>query len=241
MLLKLVDLFSFLSVVLRAGTLVFQSLLLGGVLFVLWVARDSPEAPFESIAKIQKSSWRLLQISAVGLALVQLLYLYVNSAVLMATAEIGFDGVVGANFFISGCIVLTAALLTAIAAGGNKNIAKYALPALAVIVMGASVMTNHAASRLEGRPLLIVLSSVHELATGFWIGGLPFLVLGLFRAEDLDTRWFITERFSRMALVAVAQHRDRFSDLQTRGPGQCVRHADERIHRLAIFEFVELQ
>ncbi len=203
MLLKLVDLFSFLSVVLRAGTLVFQSLLLGGVLFVLWVARDSPEAPSESIAKIQKSSWRLLQISAVGLALVQLLYLYVNSAVLMATAEIGFDGVVGANFFISGCIVLTAALLTAIAAGGNKNIAKYALPALAVIVMGASVMTNHAASRLEGRPLLIVLSSVHELATGFWIGGLPFLVLGLFRAEDLDTRWFITERFSRMALVAV--------------------------------------
>ena len=42
MLLKLVDLFAFLSVVLRAGTLVFQSLLLGGVLFVLWVARSSP-------------------------------------------------------------------------------------------------------------------------------------------------------------------------------------------------------
>ena len=203
MLLELVDLFAFLSVVLRAGTLVFQSLLLGGMLFVLWVARNSPEVPSDSIAKIQKSSWRLLQFSAIGLALVQLLYLYVNSAVLMATAEIGFNGVIGANFFISGCIVLTAALLTAIAASGNKNIAKYALPALAVVVMGASVMTNHAASRLEGRPLLIVLSSVHELATGFWIGGLPFLVLGLFRAKDLTTRWYVTERFSRMALISV--------------------------------------
>ena len=60
------------------------------------------------------------------------LYLYVNSAVLMATAEIGFSGVVGANFFISGSIVLTAALMTAIVASGNKNIAKWALPVLAV-------------------------------------------------------------------------------------------------------------
>ena len=201
--LKLVDLFTFLSVVLRAGTLVFQSVLLGGVMFVLWVAQASPEASPESIGRIQASSWKLLRISAVGLAVMQLLYLYVNSAVLMATAEIGFDGVVGANFFISGCIVLTAALMTAVVASGNKNVANWALPVLAVIVMGASVMTNHAASRLEGRPLLITLSSVHELATGFWIGGLPFLILGLYRAKDLTTQWYVTERFSRMALVSV--------------------------------------
>lgn len=203
MMLALVDLFAFLSVILRAGTLVFQSLLLGGVLFVLWVARSSPEAAPDSLARIQKSSWRLLQISAVGLAVVQLLYLYVNSAVLMATAEIGFDGVIGANFFISGGIVLTAAVLTAIVASSNKDFAKYALPVLTVIIMAASVMTNHAASRLEGRPLLIALSSIHELATGFWIGGLPFLVLGLFCAKDLTTQWCVTERFSRMALVSV--------------------------------------
>ena len=203
MLLKLVDLFAFLSVILRAGTLVFQSVLLGGVLFVLWVARTSPEIPTDSIARIQASSWRLLRLSAIGLAVVQMLYLYVNSAALMVTAEIGFGGVIGANFFISGCIVLTAALMTAVVASGNKNVAKYALPVLAVIVMAASVMTNHAASRIEGRPALIALSCIHELATGFWIGGLPFLVLGLYRAKDLTTQWYVTERFSRMALVSV--------------------------------------
>src|SRR5271165_119422 len=203
MILKLVDLFAFLSVILRAGTLMFQSLLLGGVLFVLWVARSSPHVSSDSIARIQASSWRMLRISAVGLAIFQLLYLYVNSAVLMATAEIGFDGVVGANFFISGCIVLTAALMTAVVASGSKNVAKFVLPIVAVIVMGASVMTNHAASRMEGRPTLIALSCVHELATGFWIGGLPFLVLGLFRAKDVKTQWYVTERFSRMALVCV--------------------------------------
>ncbi len=203
MMLKLVDLFTFLSVVLRAGTLVFQSVLLGGVMFVLWVARMSPEASPESIDRIQASTWRLLRISAVGLAVVQLLYLYVNSAVLMATAEIGFDGVVGANFFISGSIVLVTALLTAIVASGNKSVASWALPVLALVIMGASVMTNHAASRMEGRPLLIALSCVHELATGFWIGGLPFLVLALYRAKDVTTQWYVTERFSRMALVSV--------------------------------------
>jgi len=203
MLVKLVDLFSFLSVVLRAGTLVFQSVLLGGVLFVLWTARSSPAASEESIARVQASSWKLLRLSAVGLAIVQLLYLYVDSAVLMASADIGFSGVVGANFFISGSIVLVAALLTAIVASGNKRVARWALPVLTVVIMAASVMTNHAASRLEGRPMLITLSSIHELATGFWIGGLPFLVLGLHRAKDLDTRWYITERFSRMALFSV--------------------------------------
>jgi copper resistance protein D len=203
MLLKLVDLFSFFSVVLRAGTLVFQSLLLGGVLFGLWIARASPEVSDESISRIQRSTWKLLRTSALGLVVVQLLYLYVNSAVLMATAEIRFDQVVGANFFISGCIVLTAALVTAIVAGRGQSVGKWALPVLALVIMGASVMTNHAASRLEGRPLLITLSCIHELATGFWIGGLPFLILALYRAKDLTTRWYVIERFSRMALCSV--------------------------------------
>jgi copper resistance protein D len=203
MLLQLVNLFSFFSVVLRAGTLVFQSLLLGGVLFGLWIARASPGVSQESIDQVQTSTWRLLRISAVGLAVMQLLYLCVNSAVLMATAEIAFDEVVGANFFISGCIVLTAALVTVVASSSRRNLGQWVLPALALVIMGASVMTNHAASRLEGRPLLITLSCLHELATGFWIGGLPFLVLGLYRAKDLTAQWYLTERFSRMALVSV--------------------------------------
>ena len=45
--------------------------------------------------------------------------------------------------------------------------------------------------------------ALHELATGFWIGGLPFLVLGLFVSGDRPTQWYITKRFSRLALVSV--------------------------------------
>jgi hypothetical protein len=73
MLLKLVNLFSFFSVVMRAGTLVCQSILLGGVLFLFWIARRSHEESGESIGRIWLSAWQLLRISAVGLVVVQLL------------------------------------------------------------------------------------------------------------------------------------------------------------------------
>ena len=106
---QLVDLFGFLSVVLRAGTLVFQSLLLGGVVFVLWTSREAPGDPAQR-TRMESGCWTLLRLSIVGLIVIQSLYLYVNSAVLMVTADIGFSGVVGANFFISGAIVLCAAL-----------------------------------------------------------------------------------------------------------------------------------
>jgi putative copper resistance protein D len=199
---QLVDLFGFLSVVMRAGTLVFQSLLIGGVLFMLWVSRGVPGDATQR-ERMQASCWLLLRISIVGLILIQILYLYVNSAVLMTTAEIGFGGVVGANFFISGAIVLCSAIVALLAAQFRSKATPWVLTVSAIVVLGASLMTNHAASRMEGRVLLVALTAVHEAATGFWVGGLPFLVLALVRDKDSGARWYMTERFSRLALMSV--------------------------------------
>lgn len=199
---QLVDLFGFLSVILRAGTLVFQSLLLGGVVFVLWTSRSTPCDDAQR-ARMQSSSWLLLRISIIGLIVFQVAYLYVNSAVLMTTAELGFGGVVGANFFISGSIVLGAALLALIASVSRSRLTTWALLLAAVVVLAASLMTNHAASRIDGRVLLVALTATHEAATGLWVGGLPFLVLALFRNKGSQARWYITERFSSMALLCV--------------------------------------
>ena len=74
-----------------------------------------------------------------------------NSSVLMATAELGFSGVVGANFFISGSIVLGAALVALIVSVSRGKLSSWALVAPAIVVLAASLMTNHAASRMEGR------------------------------------------------------------------------------------------
>src|SRR5271157_2137767 len=201
--LKLVDFFAYLSVLLRAGTLVFQSLLLGGVLFVFWIARPASGMPASGFARVRSSAIRMLRFSALGLALVQLLYLYVNSAVLMATAEIPLSDVVGASFFLAGSTIFVAAILVAVCTGLETPSARYGLLLLVTLILAASVMTNHAAARVEGRAPLILLTLLHEAATGFWIGGLPFLILGLFVAGDGPTQWYITQRFSRLALVSV--------------------------------------
>jgi copper resistance protein D len=204
MLLRLVNLFGYLSVLLRAGTLVFQSLLLGGVLFIFWIARPSSEIPDNNLEKVRSSSLRLFRIAAIGLAIVQLLYLYVNSAVLMASAEMGLRDVIGANFFVSGSIVFAAAILAAWLASMRSKFTMTWLILLVAVVLTASVMTNHAASRLDNLGPLVVLSFLHELASGFWIGGLPFLLMGIFVGKTSGTQWTLTKRFSQIALISVA-------------------------------------
>jgi copper resistance protein D len=201
--LQLADLFGYFSVLLRAATLVLQSLLLGGVVFVLWVARRSSDTPCDGIESVQYSSLRLFRAAAIGLAIVQILYLYVNSTVLMGIADISFRQVVGANFFLAGAGIFVGALLALAVSRMPQSIRAVCLPLAVAAVLSASLMTNHAASRLDNRPLLVALTTIHEAATGFWIGGLPFLILGLWHSKEAATRWYLAERFSRIAVVSV--------------------------------------
>src|SRR5579885_1241631 len=115
--LKLVDIFGYLAVLLSAGTLIGQSLLLGGVIFLFWIARPDPEISAASLDRVRARSRQMFRAAAIGLVIVQILYLYVNSAVLMASAEIGFSEVTGANFFLAGSVILVASLLAAFTAG----------------------------------------------------------------------------------------------------------------------------
>lgn len=203
MMLQLVDLFGYLSVLSRAGTLICQSLLLGGGLFLFWIASPAPDISEDSLATVRSSSLRLLRVSAIGLAVVQGISLYIDSVVLMATAEIPFRNVIGANFFVAGSCLLIAATCVFFMARTADNIRSSALPLLVAIILSATVMTSHAAARMNGRPLLIALTSLHEASAGFWIGGLPFLILALFRAKGGPTQWYLASRFSRVALASV--------------------------------------
>lgn len=200
---QLVDLFGYLSVLSRAGTLMFQSFLLGGVVFLLWIALPAPSRG-DSLASVRSLSLRLLRVSAIGLAVVQGIALYLDSAVLMTTAEIPFRNVVGANFFVAGSCMLIAAIGILFITRASVKIRSLTLPLLVAIILCASVTTNHAAARVNGRPLLIAVTFLHEAAAGVWIGGLLFLIVALFRAQDAPTRWYLTCRFSRVALASVA-------------------------------------
>ncbi len=157
--LQLVDIFGYLSVILRAGTLVGQSLLLGGVLFLLWISRPSSELPARAIENVRSSAGRMLRLAAIGLVVVQVFYLYVNSAVLMATAEIGLADVAGASFFVAGSVILLGAIAVAVIAIRQSRASLYWLSILVAVILGASVMTNHAAARIDGRAPLVVLTT----------------------------------------------------------------------------------
>ncbi|HSY13483.1 MAG TPA: CopD family protein [Verrucomicrobiae bacterium] len=200
---KLVDIFGYLAVLLSAATLVGQSLLIGGLLFLYWIASPDAEISADGLQRVRSVARTVFCYSAIGLAFIQVLYLYVNASVLMASAEISFREAAGANFFIAGSVMLFAAILIAIISRSRQPYAFWCLSLLVLIVLGASVATDHAASRVDGRVPLIALTAVHELATGFWIGGLPFLLVGLYVNRDSATQWYLTRRFSRVALISV--------------------------------------
>jgi putative copper resistance protein D len=201
---QLVDLIEYLSLLSRAGTLIFQSLLLGGVLFLIWIASPAPDLPEDSIGAVRCSSLRLLRVSAIGLATLQGISLYVDSVVLMTTAEIRFRSVIGANFFVAGSCMLIAAVFTFFMAKETANIRPLRLLLLVAILLSASVMTDHAVARLSARSLLFALTFLHKGATGLWIGGLSFLILALFRTNDRLTQSYLASRFSRVAVISVA-------------------------------------
>jgi putative copper resistance protein D len=200
---QLVDIFGYLTVLLSAGTLIGQSLLLGGVVFVYGIARPATDASAVALEPVRERSRRCLRIAAIALAGVELCYLYINSAVVMGSADVAFREVTGANFFIAGTIILVAAVNVAIVAGIRSRYTGWYLALLVLVVFGASVMTDHAASRVDGRGPLILLTAVHEIATGLWIGGLPFLLLGLHSGRERATQWYLTRRFSQLALASV--------------------------------------
>src|SRR3974390_3526512 len=195
----LLGIFSFLVVLLRAATLCFQSMAIGGILFFSFIAR----APVQRPESLLNSGWKLIRWSAIALAASQLLFVITNSFVLRATVEIPLQEVLGANFVIAGILGIVAGLAVAVwpkslRAGMNRLIL---LPAS--MMLAAWFMTSHSASRMEDRAVLVCLTLVHYLATASWIGGLPFLLLAVNRLAGSEAKNALTRRFSAMAQFSV--------------------------------------
>jgi putative copper resistance protein D len=182
---QFLDLFGFLSVLFRGLTLVFEAMLAGGVIFLLGVARGE-----DVDARLR----RLIRWSAIVLGIVQVFYVFANSAILSETTGLSWGEVAGAQFFRAGVVSVIASLL-GVALNGRALI----LPAL--LAIAGSLLTSHASARLDDRGKLIAITALHHLATAAWIGGLPYLWIGLARSRDPKE---IAQRFSRLATVSVA-------------------------------------
>jgi putative copper resistance protein D len=190
----------FLTVLLRAAILCLQTVVIGGLFFFIVVARD-PQSRSEALLR---SAWKLIRWSALGLAFSQLLFLMTNSTVLTYSTGIPLREVWDANFFWAGLMAVAAGVALALWPGGLRRSVNPAALFPAALILAASVMTSHSASRMEDRPLLVGLTTLHYLATATWIGGLPYLLLAAKRIPDEEAKTRVMQRFSRLAQVSVA-------------------------------------
>ena len=192
---QLIGIFSYLVVLLRAATLCFQSLAVGGILFLLLATRGE-ELRTDGFSR---SAWRLVRWSGLGMAIAQVLFVVSNSMVLTYSAEISLREVLGANYVFAGLLGVVAGIALAYwPAAMRRNMNP-------VVLLPAAMMlaASHSASRMEGRGLLVSLTTLHYLTTASWIGGLPFLLLAMKRVSDVEKRARISQNFSRMAQISV--------------------------------------
>ena len=197
---QFLNIYGFLAVVLRATTLLFQSLIIGGALFsyaVLGRWRRA-QAPRESVSSCEQ----LLRIAGFGIALTQAIYLSCESFVLRQTVGLSFAEISGADFFVAG-IVLIASGITIATMPYKSRRTIWWLGLLSLIVLMSSVATSHAFSRLEGRAVVVSFTALHLAAAGCWIGGLPYLLISIRNKPDGDVKQKVLSRYSQIALISV--------------------------------------
>jgi len=196
---RLLQIFGLLSVLFRGATLSFQSLTVGGIIFLLVVLQRSAS----ECDGIQAACLRWIRRFALALAAMQASYLLANTLILMQSAGLSFAEVSGANFVLAGFIGIAASVATAALSSASRPAANRILPFLGAAIIFSSVLTSHAMSRLEHRIPLVLLTALHQLATAAWLGGLPYLLVTIRRASSPDLARQLSARFSRLALVSV--------------------------------------
>jgi putative copper resistance protein D len=197
---RLLQVFGFLSVIFRGATLTFQSLVIGGIVFLIFVVRRSNE----DSSALRQGCLRWIRRSAIALAAMQLSYVLANSLILRQSADMSLREVAGANFVLAGLLGIAAAFTVVVLTLPTRSAGYTELLLPAAAIIASSVMTSHAMARLDYRVPLVAFTALHQAATATWLGGLPYLLIAIRRAPTPEFARQISARFSQLALVSVA-------------------------------------
>jgi putative copper resistance protein D len=189
--------FDLLSLLLRAVSFSFEALAFGAVFFLVFAARPA-QLSVEAQARLRRMAARF----ALALVLTEVALLATTSTELIGSAGIGMRDVASEPFFLAGTVFAGTALALFLLLRFTSRLA----PSLVVlfVALGASVALSHAASRMDHRRLLLILTAFHHLGMAGWIGSLPFLLLALKLSPHPDVARRIGRRFSTMAILSVA-------------------------------------
>jgi copper resistance protein D len=202
----LLDLFGFLSVVLRGLMLTAQSLTIGGVVFLLLVALPLAGELGAAGAVIIRQSRILLGWSALVLALVAAAAALIEGSILADTVDLTAIETLGAAFVLAGLAVIGASITIGVLSLRNRDRAplRLYLFVLSAIILIAQTVTSHAAAQLNDRLPLATADLLHQAGAGAWIGGIPYLLIALGRCPDAIAWRRVGKRFSHMAMASVA-------------------------------------
>ena len=199
----LVDLFGYLEIVLHGLVILSQSMALGGVLFLLLLARPLA-AELPGGGGIARRTAAIAGWSAVALVAAEGLTIALQCAVLVATVGLSIPEVLGANFAIAGLVKCTAALLLAMCLLVWRRTPASLLLALGAVELAAATLSTHAAARMQDSTVLLGVEALHQLGAAIWIGGVPCFLMALSQVNDGRAWRRVGARFSRMSMAGVA-------------------------------------
>jgi copper resistance protein D len=185
-----------LGTLLRAANLSFEALLLGGIAYLLAVAR-----PAQASARVESFCFRGIRWAALSLLASELVTVILSSAALLGDSDLHLRDLINARFFVAG---LSAALLAVLLWFCARHKTTALMIPLGLLLLVATVSTSHAAARMDHRLVLALATALHHVGTAAWIGAMPFLLISLARAETVDEARDMTRRYSQMALISVA-------------------------------------
>src|SRR6266403_2225362 len=197
---RVLQVFGFLSMLFRGAPLTFQSLTIGGIVFLIFVVRRADE----DSSALRQACLRWIRRSAIALAAMQTAYLLANSLILGQSAEMSLREVAGANFVLAGLLGIAAAFSVIVLTSPTRSAGYSDLLFPAAAVIASSVMTSHAMARLDYRVPLVAFTALHQAATATWLGGLPYLLIGIGRAQTPGYARQLSASFSKLALGSVA-------------------------------------
>ncbi|OAF00407.1 copper resistance protein [Bradyrhizobium centrolobii] len=201
----LLDIFGYLSVVLRGLVLIAQSFTLGGLAFqmLLW-GPLRPQLSVGSLA-VEERCLAVLRFSAFAWALLTVASLALNAAALVGTLQVSWSEAVSADFGRADLVIAACACGVALLARGRSSRARsIALLALSLLALAMQTKLTHAASRLDVRWPLLLSGAGHMLGAGIWIGGLPYFLIALGGSKATGDWRLIARRYSLMSMAAVA-------------------------------------
>jgi copper resistance protein D len=188
-----------LTVLLRAAMLAFEALLLGGVAYLLVVAR-----PARASAAVENPCYRGIRMAALALAVSEAVMVLTSGALLLSGSDLTLKDVTTTSFFRADSLAILFAIGLWVCARLKSSKATVAMLPLGLLLLAATVSVSHAVARIDYRILLAIVTAAHHLGTAAWVGAMPYLWISLRRAEGVDEARRLTERYSRMALVGAA-------------------------------------